>query len=159
MDWIVINGVSPYDGRYPFEVADQDGELNITTREWGWIKRLANVQPLTFEEAVRSLDAELMTVLAAIAMRRAGKIEQRDVEQVFDRLVDAPFGSRILYETDTVEDDAGPPHQGSPPSSSSRPGSSGGESTNSLVISPAPPNGSGIPDSDFSGLPQPTLGS
>lgn len=151
MDWIVLNGVSPYDGRYPFEVADPDGELNITTREWGWIKRLANVQPLTFEEAVRNLDAELMTVLAAIAMRRAGKIEQRDVPAVFDRLADAPFGSRILYETDSPadEDDAGPPA----PSSSSRPGSSGDESTSTLVISPDPRNGSGTPDSATSGWP------
>ena len=53
---------------------------------------------------------------AAIALRRAGKIEAREVPAIYERIIDGPFGSTITLETDSVEEgDADSP----PPSSSS----------------------------------------
>jgi hypothetical protein len=45
MDTIVISGVKPYDGRYEFELGDE-----LTTREWGWIKRLSGYLPSTLDD-------------------------------------------------------------------------------------------------------------
>ena len=73
MDYIVVEGVRPYDGRYEFDIAGQE----LTTREWGWIKRLSGYLPLTVEEGFS--DPELVTVFAAIALRRAGKITVQEV--------------------------------------------------------------------------------
>ena len=42
-------------------------------------------------------------MFAAIALRRAGKIDAQDVPRVFEELVDAPFGSAITLETDAAE--------------------------------------------------------
>ena len=83
---------------------------------------------MTIEEGFG--DPELVIVFAAIALRRAGKVEAKDVPQVFERLSDAPFGERITLETDVAEedDDAGPPA----PSSSSNGDASGASSTDEL---------------------------
>ena len=67
MDYIVIEGVRPYDGRYEFDLEGRE----LTTREWGWIKRLSGYLPLTIEEGLT--DPELITVFACIALRRAGQ--------------------------------------------------------------------------------------
>ena len=75
MDYIVVEGVRPYDGRYEFDLAGQE----LTTREWGWIKRLSGYLPLTVEEGLS--DPELIVVFAVIALRRAGKVEPKDVPQ------------------------------------------------------------------------------
>ena len=40
------HGVPPYDGRYDFDLEGRE----LTTREWGWIKRLSGYLPLTIEE-------------------------------------------------------------------------------------------------------------
>ena len=101
MDFIVVEGVRPYDGRYEFDLAGQE----LTTREWGWIKRLSGYLPLTVEEGLS--DPELIVVFAVIALRRAGKVEPKDVPAVFERLSDAPFGAAITMETDVeVEEEA-----------------------------------------------------
>ena len=47
----------------------------LTTREWGWIKRLSGYLPLNIEDGLG--DPELVIVFAAIALRRAGKVEPR----------------------------------------------------------------------------------
>ena len=73
MDYIVIEGVPPYDGRYEFDLEGRE----LTTREWGWIKRHSGYLPLTIEDGFT--DPELVTVFAAIALRRAGKVEAREV--------------------------------------------------------------------------------
>lgn len=121
MDWIVLEGVKPYDGRYPFDIDGQD----FTTREWGWIKRHAGYMPLTIEDGFSGADPELFAVFAIIALRRAGKIEPRDVPGVFERLADAPFETTIRLENDEPaveqEGDAGPPETGR----NGNPGSSG----------------------------------
>src|SRR4029077_12161900 len=121
MDWVVIEGVKPYDGRYEFDLIGSEP----TTREWGWIKRLSGYMPATITEGFEGADPELFSVFAVIALRRAGRIETREVQHVFDRLADAPFPAAIRLETDQPdepeEDDAGPPA-----SSSSRNGASSG---------------------------------
>ena len=136
MDYIVIEGVRPYDGRYEFDLAGQE----LTTREWGWIKRLSGYLPLTVEEGLS--DPELIVVFAAIALRRAGKVEPRDVPQVFERLSDAPFGSAITMETDVAEEveEKSPP----PESSNSSDATSGPASSPSSATLPAPLKASGM---------------
>jgi hypothetical protein len=96
VDWIVIDGVRPYDGRFEFDIAGQE----FTTREWGWIKRLSGYLPLTIEQGFSDGDAELFCAFAVVAMHRAGTIDRRDVPDVFERLADAPFGSTVTLESD-----------------------------------------------------------
>ena len=147
MDRIVIEGVHPYDGRWDFDLVGRE----LTTREWGWIKRLSGYLPLTIEEGFS--DPELITVFAAIALRRAGRIEPREVPEVFERLSDAPFGSAITLETEEAEeDDVGPPS----PSSSANGDVSGAFSTPSLETSEPSPSSSGTPASATSESGPPT---
>ena len=139
MDYIVVEGVRPYDGRYEFDLAGQE----LTTREWGWIKRLSGYLPLTVEEGLS--DPELIVVFAVIALRRAGKVEPKDVPQVFEQLADAPFGSAITMETDVEEEaeEKRPP----PPSSTSSGATSGPSSEKSSETLVLPPKRSGTPAS------------
>jgi hypothetical protein len=148
MDWVVIEGVKPYDGRYEFDLAASEP----TTREWGWIKRLSGYMPATVTDGFEGADPELFSVFAVIALRRAGKIEAREVNQVFDRFADAPFATSIRLETDQPdarEGDAGPP-VGSSSSSGTFSGPAGRTSSDPSETSS--PNGSGTPDSDTSEL-------
>jgi len=145
MDYVVITGVKPYDGRYEL---DLEG-AGFTTREWGWIKRLSGYLPLTITDGLAGGDAELFSVFATIALRRAGKIEAKDVPDVWERIADADFDSSITLDTDRTveEDDASSPP---PPSSSGNNSSSGaGSTTSSETSTPTPPPIGGLP-SDFS---------
>jgi hypothetical protein len=99
VDFVVIEGVKPWDGRYPFDIADSP----LTTREWGWIKRLSGNRPGDLEDGFRGTDPELFCVFAVIALRRAGKLTNPQVPDVFDKLIDAPFGTTIRLEGDTTE--------------------------------------------------------
>ena len=112
MNWITIVGVRPYDGRYEFDLGNQE----LTTREWGWIKRHTGYLPLTLEEEFRGSDPELYAIFAVIAIRRAGKIDQGEVPALFERICDAPFGAtiRMEFDDDVEEEDADSP----PPESS-----------------------------------------
>jgi hypothetical protein len=137
MDHIVIAGVAPYEGRWEFDLDQRE----LSTREWGWIKRLAGYLPLTIEEGLT--DPELIVVFACIALRRAGKVEPGDVPRVFEQLSDAPFGSAITMETDVAEEpegDAGPPT----PSSTGNGDTSGPGSPTSSETSPSPRSLSGM---------------
>jgi hypothetical protein len=141
---LTVTGVKPWDGSYELRFADE-----LTTREYGWIKRLSGYLPLELDKAVTGGDPEFMCVLAAIAMRRAGKIDADQVPDVFERLADAPFGSTITFDTDDepeAEGDAGPPAR----SSTGNGSSSGDGSTTSSETSPASPPDSGTPASDSS---------
>jgi hypothetical protein len=147
MDYIVIEGVKPYDGRYEFDV---DG---FTTREWGWIKRLSGYLPLTIDDGFDGGDPELFSCFAAIALRRAGKIENREVAEVYERLIDSPFERAIRLETDEPETelesemseagqgDASPP----PPSLSENGSTSGPSSAPSSERSDDLPRATGMP--------------
>jgi hypothetical protein len=145
MDWIALEGLPPWDGRYPL-----DPGVEFSTREWGWIKRLTGYLPLTVDEAFQGGDAELYAVLALIAMHRAGKVDAKGVPDLWERLQDAPLWAKIRFESDDqpepLEADAGPPPVSSPASEPS----SGEESTTSSETSPSPVNGSGTPDSAIS---------
>jgi hypothetical protein len=149
MDWIVIDGVPPYEGRWQFDLDTQE----LTTREWGWIKRLSGYLPLTVEEGLS--DPELIVVFACIALRRAQKVTPAEVPDVFERLSDAPFGSAITMETDTKEAAI----EASPPASSSSENAdgSGDASTTRSETSPPTPTVSGTPGLDISESARPTL--
>jgi len=144
MDWIVISGVKPWDGRYPFDIADSEP----TTREWGWIKRLSGYLPTTIEQGLKGADPELICVFAAIALRRAGRVETDELQRLFDRLADAPFGATVRLETDTAPEEG----EADPPGSSNGSSSiSGTDSTTSSETSaPETPDPSGIPGSAIS---------
>lgn len=149
MLWLTITGVKPYDGRYEFDIANSE----LTTREWGWVKRHSGYLPLTLEEGFRGGDPELFAVFAVVALHRAGRITNQDVGEVFDRIADAPFGSVIELEddrpeTDQEDDDAGPPVSSSNGSDSS----SGEGSTTSSAASTVPRPASGTPGSASSGF-------
>lgn len=142
-DRLTIQGVLPYDGSYDL---DLDGQP-LTTREWGWIKKHAGYLPLTLT-ADGWADPELVAVLAIIALRRAGVIENTDVPQLVDRLADVPFGTTITIEADQQEPDgdAGPP----PQSSASRPSSNGDSSPTGSETSEPTPTATGHRRSDTS---------
>jgi hypothetical protein len=155
VNWLVIEGVKPYDGRYEFDLENNE----LTTREWGWIKRLSGYLPLTLEEGLMGADPELFACFAVLMLRRAGKVSNTDVQELFDRVCDAPFGSTIRLEADDTEeaeaDDAGPPAG----SSSGNEPSSGDGSPVSSESSVPPRNGTGTPGSASSAFEQLTSGS
>jgi len=152
MDWLVISGVNPWDGRYPFDFA----ETEPTTREWGHVKRLSGYLPLTIEDGLRGADPELVCAFAVIALTRAGKITHPEAQTVFDRLADAPFGASIRLETDTADlaADGDRPLPASSDASSSSSGDDG--RTSSETSAPTPPP-SGTPASATSESPPPAL--
>jgi hypothetical protein len=140
-DQIVIEGIPPYDGVYPWDLDRQE----LTTREWGWIKRLTGYLPLDLSDPEKWGDPEVLVCFAAMALRRAGRVEAREVPQVFERLADAPFdGAKIQLETEEAEeDDVGPPA----PSSNGSTGFSGPASPPSSEPSTTSPAHSGMPAS------------
>lgn len=141
MDYLTVEGVPPYDGRYEFDLRGSSFSL----REWGWIKRHAGYLPLTLEEGLAGSDAELMAVFAIIAMVRAGKVDRDQVPQVWERFGDAPGVLTVRLEFQkTEEEDADP---SLPPSSSENGGSSGHVSATSSETSVPGPSRSGTPAS------------
>ena len=143
MEWLTIQGAKPWDGRYELDLLENE----LTTREWGYVKRLTGYMPLTIMNGLEGADPELFTALAVIALRRAGKIEQAAVTDTYERLLDTPAG-RIMLESDTdvdeAEADAGPPAVSSNGSDSF----SGTGSTPSSERSDGPiPPATGIPAS------------
>lgn len=154
MDYIVVQGVPPFDGRYELVLGE-----GLTTREWGWIKRLAGYLPLAVDDNAIG-DPEFICVLVAIALRRAGKVEAAEVPAVFEQLADAPPLASFTIEAG--EDEESEAAQASPPAqnSSENGGSFGADSATNLPPSLAtiPPD-SGTPESGFSAPGQATLGS
>lgn len=147
---LVVSGVKPYDGAYELDL-----EQELTTREWGWIKRLAGYLPLAVTDETFG-DPELACVLTVIAMRRAGRIGAGEVPGVFDRLADAPFGSAITV-TEQQEQDAGegdgPPPLAGPNGNGS---TSGAASPRSSETPAASPTATGTPGSATSASAPPT---
>jgi hypothetical protein len=95
MDYVVIAGVKPWDGRYELDLLDNE----LTIREWGWVKRLSGYMPLTIMQGLDGADPELYTALAVIALRRAGKLDNAQVPDTYERMIDNPAG-RITLESD-----------------------------------------------------------
>jgi hypothetical protein len=146
-DYVNITGVPPWDGRYEL---DLDGQP-LTTTEWGWVKRRAGYLPLTLTGEAFA-DPELIAVLAAIAVRRAGTLEPREVEGFIDRLFDAPFGNTITLEAGDTAGDADPP----PESNAAKLSSNGASSTNGSESSAILPPPTGVPASATSASAPPT---
>ena len=147
MEYIVLEGVKPYDGRWPL-----DATADFTTREWGVIKRLSGYLPLTVDDGFQGGDPELFAAFAVIALVRAGRVETRDAQEAFDRIADAPFGAAIRLESDSpanedVEGDAGPPAV----SKTENAPTNGHGSTTSSETSEPPRSVSGIHASAISG--------
>lgn len=144
-DWFTVEGMKPYDGRYELDIRGAP----LTVREWGWIKRYAGYLPVTLDENTFT-DPETVTVLALIAIRRAGTIDTGQVAELWDRFADAPFGSAITWkvgDADQEEDDAdGPPAASSNGSASF----SGDSSPTGSASSGRPPSTTGEPLSAIS---------
>src|SRR5262245_9847215 len=134
MDWIRIEGVPPHDGRYEFDL----GGSGFTTREWGWIKKHAGYLPLTIQAGLDGGDAELFTVFAVIALRRAGKIEAAEVTQLYERIAEGEFGSTVVLESDEQEAGEAPPPFTSASSSSNGASSGDAGKTSSETSTPTP---------------------
>jgi hypothetical protein len=65
----------PYVGRYPFVPLEE-----MTTREWGWITEHTGYMPLQVEDALAGGDPRLVTMLAVVALARAGKVRPAGVQ-------------------------------------------------------------------------------
>lgn len=152
MDHIVITGVQPWDGRYELDLINSE----FKTREWGWIKRYANYGPATLDGTALLTDPEMVTLCAIIAMHRAGKIEIRDIPDMWERFADVPFGAAIKWEfgdRDELEDDAAHPTESSSANgNSSGAGSRTGSGSLADPLSPTGHQSSATSPSD-----QPTL--
>jgi hypothetical protein len=140
-DRIVIDGLRPWDGSYELDIDEEP----LTTTEWGWIKRRAGYLPLTLD-ANAFADPELIAVLAAIAVRRGGTVETRDMDDLLDRIFDAPFGPTVTLHAGDQAGDAGPP----PASSAPKQSSNGDSSTTASDSSASPAAATGDPASDTS---------
>jgi hypothetical protein len=146
----VITGAKPYDGRYEFDISSDGVQLN--TREWGWIRRLADYYPADIGDGLARGDAELVTVFAVIALARAGRIAAGEHRRVFEQLAEAPYPATVTLEVspmDAEDADAGPPDGNSRLNGTS----SGPASTTSSETSASPtPDSSGTPASATSQL-------
>lgn len=133
MEWLVIEGVRPWDGRYEFDLEHRP----LTNREWGWIKRHSGYLPLTIEDGWKGGDPELFAAFAVIALHRAGRIQTGDVADVYERFADTPFGTTFRLDLDAAEEgDAGPPAE-----NSNANGSSSGDASKTSSGMWAPPDG------------------
>lgn len=147
MDTLTIQGVAPWDGEYPLDAEAEP----FTYREWGYLKRYANYLPLTLKDGLEGSDPVLFAVLALIVLRRAGRIQESELQATFERFLDAPFSLeegttvRLHLEPDPEEGDAAGPPQESSNGNSSISGTS--SSRNSGPV--------GTPVSATSGSPQP----
>ena len=152
MDYIIITGPPSYEGRHEF-----DFTAEYTNKELAWIKQHSGYQPATLPEGLRVGDAELWCILAAIALRRSGKIDVRQVPAVFELLLELPYSSVDveIADEEQVEDDAGPP----PTSSSSNGATSGAVSEPSSESQESRPSPTGIPESATSAFAPPRSGS
>jgi hypothetical protein len=142
-DFITVNGVPPYDGRYELDMQQQP----FTTREWGWVKRHAGYLPLTLERSSFT-DPDFVIVQAIVAMWRAGAVAAADVPALVERFQDVDPFAAITYEADDTdaEDDAVPP----PSSSDAKPNSNGASSPTGSEISDSHPSATGSRASDTS---------
>lgn len=141
MRWIRIEGLPPFDGRYEFNL--DAGEF--TTREWGWVKKHSGYMPLTIEQGSQGGDVDLIVAFTAIALYRAGRLDQAEVAGFIERVQDVDIGAHLTFEVedDAEEVDASPPA----PSSGESSNTSGDASQTSSETSTNGQNHSGIPSS------------
>jgi hypothetical protein len=121
-DYILIEDLPPYDGRYEFDFA------YFTNYEWHKIRQLADCLPLDFWDRLEKADAGLVVAVTAICFDRLGK--RYDIEtfwraeagkiRLFDKEPDASPPAET--PSDSGESESG---NGSP---SGQPGKDAGES-------------------------------
>jgi hypothetical protein len=145
-DFVVIDGLKPWDGKYPLNTEDDP----LTTREWGWIKRMAGYLPGDFTVS----DPETICALTVIALHRAGRVTADEAMDVYGRISDAPFGTKIRLQVDPDEGDADPPVSAG--ATGSNENSSGNGSPTSSERSAAHLNDTGTPASASSRSGPPT---
>jgi hypothetical protein len=105
VDWLVVEGVEPWDGRYELPL----DEFQFTNREWGWIRRWTGYLPASVLDAMKGADAELLAALAVIALHRAGKVNRDDAAATFERFEEENFGSFTLTSDDEEAETLDPP--------------------------------------------------
>jgi hypothetical protein len=98
----IVVRIPPYEGEYPL---DMDAKA-FSPLEWKWLRRIADVGPLTIGES----DAPSLSVaLSVIAMYRDGRIDKREAMEAADVLEDPPFdGVGISVITEDEEEEADP---------------------------------------------------
>lgn len=127
-DKIVITGIPPYDGAYPFEGGFNYGELHT-------IKRIAGVRAGQLFDALEAGDSDVIVAAAIIALERAGKtVDENDFWK-------ADSGS-IQLVPDSQEVPTTPPQGGE------QTGSSGDATTPSSESQETDPSPTGSPPSD-----------
>lgn len=141
-DRLRITGIQPWDGLYELDMDANE----LTTREWGWIKKYSGYMPLTVQQGLEGGDPELFACFALIALRRAGRLELPEIPGFMERLLDEGFGSKISLEAEEAETVVLPP----PEKPSSNTPTSGGGSTTSSENPGNAQKPSGIPGSDTS---------
>lgn len=148
MDHLVIENLRPYDGRYEMDLS------HFSTREYGWMRRLAGRSPRDVADALfQVIDPELWSVVAVIVLRRAGRIENAAVERLYERLLDETFTDviRVEWGVETAADE-GDDAVDPTGSSTEKPTSSGPDSSrNSERSTTDTPSDSGTPVSVISG--------
>jgi len=139
MSHFVISGMGGLDGRYEFDLAD----LDMTLREWQWIKRHTGYMPLTLIEGLAGGDAALMTVTALIIVRRQGGLATEAFDDTFARFMDAPLGPSIDFTLEGVDEDEDPSTASPPTNSTASDAPSGppGPTSGPISIAPLPPTG------------------
>lgn len=137
--WLAVN-LKPYSGRYEWP------ESEFTTRELGWIKRLAGYLPAQLDDAAAG-DPELLCVLAVIAMYRAGRIQAGEVPGVYERLLDVPVDGALKAEGEAVEAPEGEPDPTRSERDSDAPTSGNGSPTSSALSASDRPRLTGMPGS------------
>lgn len=142
---IIINGVPGLDGEYPLD-------LTFKYRDFHMLKQIANVRANEVSEALAARDTDLVIALAAISMKRAGKMF--DIEALWDAPIDSITLEGDVEDVPTQPAESGNSESNSPESIPS--GTSTNESTESSQET-SHPSSSGTPRPVSSSAPA-TLG-
>jgi hypothetical protein len=97
------------DGRsYLLALVDDEDEFTLTPREWGVLRRIADVFPGELRRAMLGGDQLLYVALAVVAMRRSGQVLNPSAE---DRLLDTVGLVEVIPPEEPVEAADVPPAQ------------------------------------------------
>ena len=98
MSELVITGMRPYDGRYPFDLYEQA----FTVREWGWIKRLTGYLPAHDRRRLRAAPTSSCSRSSRSSRCTApASSKTKDVPEVFERFQAGAFEDDHHHRTRT----------------------------------------------------------
>ena len=110
MKGVSIEGLRPYDGEWPLDLA------HMKAVEYGLIKRLSGYLPADLTEGLAGLDMELIAAIGVVALQRNGQVADNDGEaqakDVYARLIQLEPGKVRLdlgADDQDEEGDAVPP--------------------------------------------------